>query len=69
MTNYILSIDQGTNGSRAILFNLDDRNKHSTQEEFSQHFPMMAELKVEHDPDDIWRTVECTGKNVIAVIG
>jgi glycerol kinase len=66
MTDYILSIDQGTTSSRAILFNCDGRSEHSSQEEFSQHFP--NDGWVEHDPDDIWRTVESTCKNVIAAI-
>jgi glycerol kinase len=39
MTDYILSIDQSTTSSRAILFNRDSRSEHSAQEEFSQHFP------------------------------
>ncbi|MBA6224997.1 glycerol kinase GlpK [Colwellia sp. MB02u-18] len=66
MTDYILSIDQGTTSSRAILFNRDGRSEHSAQEEFSQHFP--NDGWVEHEPDDIWRTVESTCKKVIAAI-
>ncbi|MFT5297747.1 MAG: glycerol kinase [Cognaticolwellia sp.] len=66
MTDYILSIDQGTTSSRAILFNRDGQSEHSAQEEFSQHFP--NDGWVEHDPDDIWRTVESTCKNVIAAV-
>ncbi|MBA6290233.1 FGGY family carbohydrate kinase [Colwellia sp. MB3u-4] len=68
MTDYILSIDQGTTSSRAILFNRDGRSEHSAQKEFYNIFPMMAGLKVGHDPDDIWRTVENTCKNVIAAL-
>ena len=66
MTDYILSIDQGTTSSRAILFNRDGRSEHSAQEEFSQHFP--NDGWVEHDPDDIWRTVESNCKKVIPAV-
>lgn len=60
MTQYILSIDQGTTSSRAILFTLDGTIHASSQQEFPQHFP--ASGWVEHDPEDIWRTVSeaCT---------
>ena len=66
ITDYILSIDQGTTSSRAILFNRDGRSEHSAQEEFSQHFP--NDGWVEHDPDDIWRTVESNCKKVIPAV-
>ncbi|MFN2361018.1 MAG: glycerol kinase GlpK [Marinobacter sp.] len=56
MTQYILSIDQGTTSSRAILFTLDASIHASSQQEFPQHFP--ASGWVEHDPEDIWRTVK-----------
>ncbi|QEW07575.1 glycerol kinase GlpK [Nitrincola iocasae] len=55
MTQFILSIDQGTTSSRAILFTLDGTIHASSQQEFPQHFP--ASGWVEHDPEDIWRTV------------
>ncbi|MCR8913969.1 glycerol kinase GlpK [Marinobacter panjinensis] len=55
MTQFILSIDQGTTSSRAILFTLDANIHASSQQEFPQHFP--ASGWVEHDPEDIWRTV------------
>ena len=49
---YILSLDQGTTSSRAVLF---DENRNMTaiaQREFTQHFP--KEGWVEHDPMEIW---------------
>lgn len=55
MAQYILSIDQGTTSSRAILFNLDGTIHAASQQEFTQHFP--ASGWVEHSPEDIWRTV------------
>jgi len=64
MTQYILSIDQGTTSSRAILFTLDGNIHATSQQEFPQHFP--ASGWVEHDPEDIWRTVQETCDDVMA---
>jgi glycerol kinase len=66
MTDYILSIDQGTTSSRAILFNTEGQSKFSAQEEFPQYFPNDA--WVEHEPEDIWQTVLKTCKLVIEKI-
>lgn len=63
MTQYILSIDQGTTSSRAILFTLDGNVHATSQQEFPQHFP--ASGWVEHDPEDIWRTVQQTCDDVM----
>ena len=64
MTQYLLSIDQGTTSSRAILFTLDGNIHATSQQEFPQHFP--ASGWVEHDPEDIWRTVQETCDDVMA---
>ncbi|MFT5757430.1 MAG: glycerol kinase [Alteromonadaceae bacterium] len=66
MTDYILSIDQGTTSSRAILFNRKGVSVHSAQEEFPQHFP--NDGWIEHEPADIWQTVERTFQEVITKI-
>ena len=58
MSQYILSIDQGTTSSRAILFDLQGNIHATRQQEFSQHFP--ASGWVEHDPEDIWSSVRQT---------
>ncbi len=67
MTQYLLSIDQGTTSSRAMLF--DDRGNviYSSQLEFPQHFP--NDGWVEHDPEDIWSTTLSTVRDVIAYAG
>ncbi|WP_313350973.1 FGGY family carbohydrate kinase, partial [Exiguobacterium sp.] len=39
MENYILSLDQGTTSTRAILFNRAGEIVHSAQQEFTQYFP------------------------------
>lgn len=52
---YILSIDQGTSSSRAIVFDEEGRAVKCAQKEFTQHFPQSG--WVEHNPDDIWESV------------
>ena len=52
MSNYILSLDQGTTSSRAILFNRAGQIKKCEQKEFTQIFPESG--WVEHDPLEIW---------------
>lgn len=52
---YILSIDQGTTSSRAILFNKGGEIVATAQKEFEQHFPKPG--WVEHDPNEIWTSV------------
>lgn len=55
MDTYILSIDQGTTSSRAILFDREGRVVHSAQQEFRQYFPQPG--WVEHDANEIWGSV------------
>lgn len=57
---YILAIDQGTTSSRAIVFDSDMQPVASAQEEFTQHFPNSG--WVEHEPADLWATVQSTCK-------
>ncbi|AVR00005.1 glycerol kinase [Oceanobacillus iheyensis] len=52
---YILSIDQGTTSSRAILFNHDGAIVETAQKEFQQFFPEPG--WVEHDANEIWTSV------------
>lgn len=52
---YILSIDQGTTSSRAILFNKGGEIVATAQKEFEQHFPKPG--WVEHDANEIWTSV------------
>ena len=51
MKRYILSLDQGTSSSRAILFDENCNQVASAQREFTQLFPKPG--WVEHDPYDI----------------
>ena len=52
MSDYVLSIDQGTTGSTVLIFNRDGEIKGRAYSEFTQHFPKPG--WVEHDADEIW---------------
>lgn len=52
---YILSIDQGTTGSRAFIFDKKGRMVSRAYKAFKQYFPKPG--WVEHDADEIWRSV------------
>lgn len=54
MKKYILSIDQGTTSSRAILFDKNANIVAVSQKEFTQFFPQDG--WVEHNPKEIWAT-------------
>ncbi len=54
MKKFILSLDQGTTSSRAIIFDRNGLPVASAQKEFAQHFPKPG--WVEHDPEEIWST-------------
>lgn len=51
---YILSLDQGTTSSRAILFNHQGEIVEVAQKEFTQIYPHSG--WVEHDANEIWST-------------
>lgn len=52
---YILSLDQGTTSSRAIIFNKRGEIVHSAQKEFQQYFPKPG--WVEHNPNEIFGSI------------
>jgi glycerol kinase len=52
MSQYILSIDQGTTSSRAMLFDENGHAAFTAQQEFTQFFP--RDGWVEHNPEEIW---------------
>ncbi|WHY86944.1 glycerol kinase GlpK [Neobacillus novalis] len=55
MEKYILSLDQGTTSSRAILFNKKGEIVHVAQQEFKQYFPKPG--WVEHNANEIWGSI------------
>jgi glycerol kinase len=54
MPDYILSLDQGTTSSRAIIFDKQGNSVATAQKEFTQVFPQPG--WVEHDASEIWST-------------
>lgn len=52
--DYILSIDQGTTSSRAVVFDRAGQVVAMAQREFAQHFPQPG--WVEHDAREIWQS-------------
>lgn len=52
MQQYILSLDQGTTSSRAIIFDKNGSIVSTGQKEFKQYFPKPG--WVEHDANEIW---------------
>lgn len=54
MKKFILSLDQGTTSSRAIVFDHDGAIVAVSQKEFTQFFPRPG--WVEHDAEEIWST-------------
>lgn len=52
MEKYILTLDQGTTSSRALIINKKGEIKAIAQKEFTQYFPKTG--LVEHNPEEIW---------------
>lgn len=55
MEKFILSLDQGTTSSRAILFNKSGEIVHVAQKEFTQYF--LKPGWVEHNANEIWGSI------------
>lgn len=59
----ILTLDQGTTSSRALIFDKAGKICALAQEEFPQHFPKSG--WVEHDPADIWTSTLATARTAL----
>src|ERR671927_373252 len=53
MDGFVLSIDQGTTGTTALVFDQDCRVRGRGYSEFTQHYPRPG--WVEHDAEEVWR--------------
>ncbi len=62
--DYVLSLDQGTTSSRAMLFDRDGQVVASAQREFRQIFPRPG--WVEHDATEIWQSQYGVMQEVLA---
>ena len=67
MSRYILSLDQGTTSSRAILFDAEQNIVGLAQKEFTQYYPRQG--WVEHDPMEIYSSQYAVMMEVIAQSG
>lgn len=67
MKKYILSIDQGTTGSRAFVFDTQGRVVASAYQEFKQYFPKPG--WVEHDASEIWDSVDAVIRKAVKQSG
>jgi glycerol kinase len=54
-TPFVLSIDQGTTSTRAVIYDATGTTRGSAAREITQHFPRPG--WVEHDAEEIWRSV------------
>ncbi len=63
-STYLLSIDQGTTSSRAIVFDTTGQVIFTAQQEFPQIYPQDG--WVEHDPEQIWSTTVSVVKQALA---
>ncbi|OLE53335.1 MAG: glycerol kinase [Acidobacteria bacterium 13_1_20CM_3_53_8] len=52
-TGYVLAIDQGTTGTKVIVFDHEGGIRGQAYSEFTQHYPQPG--WVEHDAEEIWR--------------
>ena len=63
----ILSIDQGTTGTTALAIDRDGRIVGRAYREIQQFYPQPG--WVEHDPEDIWSSVQETVRGALAAAG
>ncbi|MGI9277037.1 MAG: glycerol kinase GlpK [Endozoicomonas sp.] len=64
---YVVSLDQGTTSSRAIIFNHSGEAVGSSQREFTQYYPQPG--WVEHDAMEIWATQSSVLTEALAKTG
>ena len=64
--SFVLAIDQGTTSTRAILFDRKGQAHASAQVPLMQIYP--APGQVEHDPEEIWRSVLHAGRAALSDI-
>ncbi len=67
MAEHILAIDQGTTSTRAIIFDRRLKIAAVAQQEFRQIYPKPG--WVEHDAEDIWRSVTATCRSALRKAG
>ena len=63
----LISIDQGTTGTRAYVLDAKGGVLGSAYHELNQHFPRPG--WVEHDADEVWSGVQATGRGALKAAG
>ena len=66
MNRFILSLDQGTSSSKAIVFDQDGRQVVLHQQEFTQLFPRQG--WVEQNPMEIWSSMRSVMEKAVAEV-
>ena len=66
-TNYILALDLGTTGNRAILFDKDGKVVSQAYKELTQHYPQPGWL--EHDGMEMWQDIRDCMQQAVADSG
>ena len=64
---YVLALDQGTTGSTALVVDAEGAVRARGYAELPQHFPRPG--WVEHEPEDIWATVETAAAAALRAAG
>jgi glycerol kinase len=64
---FVLAIDQGTTSTRAIVFDRDGHARAAAQIPLTQIYP--APGLVEHDAEEIWRSVLQVGREALREVG
>lgn len=67
MQEYILTLDQGTTSSRAIIFDKQGNIVDVAQKEFTQIYPKLG--WVEHNPNEIWSSQATVAAEVVTRAG
>ncbi len=60
----LLAIDQGTTGTTVLVMDTEGHTLARHTQEFRQHYPQPG--WVEHDPEEIWRSVQIAADHVLA---
>ena len=66
MTDVVLAVDAGTTGVRTVAVGTDGVSRAFAYRELPQHYPRPG--WVEHDPDEIWRSVQDTLGEVVTAV-
>jgi glycerol kinase len=64
---YLLAIDQGTTGTTSLVMDTTGATLGRATREFRQHFPEPG--LVEHDPEEIWQSVQDAVRDALAAAG